>query len=57
VSGGLPIMVDGQMIGAIGVGGGTRDEDCAYEALTKVVGSQPALAPPTPAAPKPAPAK
>src|SRR5262252_9222794 len=29
VSGGLPIVVDGQMIGAIGVGGGTRDEECA----------------------------
>src|ERR1051326_8651341 len=34
VSGGLPIIVDGQMIGAIGVGGGNRDEDCAYQALT-----------------------
>lgn len=53
VSGGLPIIVDGQMIGAIGVGGGTRDEDCAYQALTTVVGPQPPLAPATPA-PKPA---
>src|SRR5581483_11914052 len=34
VAGGLPIMVDGQMIGAIGVGGGNRDEECAYQALT-----------------------
>ena len=53
-SGGLPIIVDGQMIGAIGVGGGNRDEDCAYEALTQVVGPQPPLAPPTPPAVKPA---
>ncbi|MCU1335224.1 MAG: glcG [Bryobacterales bacterium] len=44
VSGGLPIVVDGQMIGAIGVGGGNRDEDCAYTALTTVIGPQPPLA-------------
>ena len=49
VAGGLPIIVDGQMIGAIGVGGGNKDEECAYEALTTVVGPQPPLAPPTPA--------
>lgn len=49
VSGGLPIIVDGQMIGAIGVGGGNRDEDCAYAALTSVVGPQPPLAGPPPA--------
>jgi len=55
-SGGLPIIVDGQMIGAIGVGGGNRDEDCAYQALTTVVGPQPALAPNIPPA-APAPAK
>jgi uncharacterized protein GlcG (DUF336 family) len=48
VSGGLPIVADGQMIGAIGVGGGTKDEECAYTALTAVVGPQPALAPSTP---------
>ena len=47
-SGGLPIMVDDQMIGAIGVGGSNMDEECAYEALTKVVGPQPPLAPATP---------
>jgi glc operon protein GlcG len=47
-SGGLPIMVDDQMIGAIGVGGSNADEECAYEALTKVVGPQPPLAPATP---------
>lgn len=46
--GGLPIIVDNQMIGAIGVGGSNADEECAYEALVKVVGPQPPLAPPTP---------
>ena len=50
-SGGLPIVVDGQMIGAIGVGGSNKDEECAYTALTSVVGPQPPLAGPTPAAP------
>jgi len=49
-SGGLPIMVDDQMIGAIGVGGSNMDEERAYDALTKVVGPQPALAPATPPA-------
>ena len=48
-AGGLPIVVDGQMIGAIGVGGGSKDEECAYTALTAVVGPQPPLAPATPA--------
>jgi len=48
VAGGLPIVVDGQMIGAIGVGGGSKDEECAYTALTAVVGPQPPLAPPAP---------
>jgi uncharacterized protein GlcG (DUF336 family) len=53
VSGGLPIIVDNQMIGAIGVGGGNRDEECAYTAVTAVVGPQPPLAgPPPPAAAK-----
>jgi uncharacterized protein GlcG (DUF336 family) len=44
-TGGLPIMVGPQLIGAIGVGGasGAEDEKCAYEALTKVIGPQPAL--------------
>jgi uncharacterized protein GlcG (DUF336 family) len=48
VGGGLPIVVDDQLIGAIGVGGGNQDEMCAYTALTKVLGPQPPL---TPAAP------
>ena len=52
-AGGLPIMVGDQMIGAIGVGGSNADEECAYEALTSVVGPQPPLAPKTPPAPRP----
>ena len=43
VGGGLPIVVEGHMIGAIGVGGGNMDEQCAYTALTKVLGPQPPL--------------
>jgi len=52
VSGGLPIIVDDQMIGSIGVGGanGVRvgdmnmgDEQVANAALTKVLGPQPPL--------------
>lgn len=49
VGGGLPIVVEDQLIGAIGVGGGTQDELCAYTALTKVLGPQPPLTPPAPA--------
>lgn len=49
VSGGLPIIVDDQMIGAIGVGGSNMDEECAYSALTSVVGPQPPLVPTPPA--------
>ncbi len=52
-AGGLPIMVGDQMIGSIGVGGSSQDEECAYDALTSVVGPQPALAPKTPPAPRP----
>ena len=51
VAGGLPIMADDQMIGSIGVGGGNADEQCAYQALLKVVGPQPPLVPAQPAAP------
>ncbi len=46
VSGGLPIVVENQLIGAVGVGGGNADEQCAYQALTKVLGPQPPLRPP-----------
>src|SRR5882672_3257467 len=48
VPGGLPIIVENQLIGAVGVGGGNADEMCAYTALTKVLGPQPPLTPPTP---------
>ncbi len=52
VPGGLPIIVENQLIGAIGVGGGNADEQCAYQALVKVLGPQPPLAQaPPPAAP------
>jgi len=39
-SGGIPIVVDGQMIGAIGVGGsaGGNDENCAIEGLKATFG-------------------
>ncbi len=43
VPGGLPIVVENQLIGAIGVGGGNADEQCAYQALVKVLGPQPPL--------------
>jgi uncharacterized protein GlcG (DUF336 family) len=43
VGGGLPIIVDDQLIGAVGVGGGNADEMCAYQALVKVLGPQPPL--------------
>jgi uncharacterized protein GlcG (DUF336 family) len=49
-SGGLPIIVNDQLIGAIGVGGsapriaqGWSDEICAHKALTEVIGPQPPL--------------
>ncbi len=47
--GGLPIIVDGQLIGAIGVGGmpasgpNSSDEELAHHALTEVLGPQPPL--------------
>jgi glc operon protein GlcG len=50
VGGGLPIVVDNQLIGAVGVGGGNADEMCAYQALTKVLGPQPPLTPANPPA-------
>src|SRR5712671_5542187 len=49
-SGGLPIIVNDQMIGAVGVGGsaprlaqGWSDEICAHKALIEVLGPQPPL--------------
>lgn len=44
VSGGLPIVVDNVLIGAIGVGGSGLDEECANAGLTAVLGPQPPLA-------------
>jgi uncharacterized protein GlcG (DUF336 family) len=45
VRGALPIMVEGVMIGAIGVGGSQLDAECAHTALTEVIGPQPDLDP------------
>jgi uncharacterized protein GlcG (DUF336 family) len=49
-SGGLPIVVDDVLIGAVGAGGmgpsaEWSDEICVHNALTKVIGPQPPLAP------------
>ena len=41
VPGGVPIVLENQLIGAIGIGGGNMDEPCAYHALTKVLGIEP----------------
>jgi uncharacterized protein GlcG (DUF336 family) len=47
--GGFPIIVNDQLIGAIGVGGAAGgDEPCGYDALTRVLGPQPPLAPAMP---------
>ena len=53
-AGGLPIVVDGQFLGAIGVGGMAAtpptwsDEICGYNALTAVLGPQKPLLPDLP---------
>jgi glc operon protein GlcG len=52
--GGLPIRVDDQFLGAIGVGGSAVDEECARAGLEAVLGPQPALTPNV--APRPQPA-
>jgi glc operon protein GlcG len=57
VSGGLPIVVEDQLIGAVGVGGGNADEQCAYQAMQKVLGPQPPLATAAPPAGGAAPAE
>lgn len=49
-SGGLPILVDGVLIGAVGAGGMPAsaewsDEICLHNAMTEVLGEQPPLAP------------
>jgi glc operon protein GlcG len=45
VPGGFPIVVSDRLIGAVGVGGAgaAGDDQCAHEALTQVLGPQPAL--------------
>jgi glc operon protein GlcG len=54
VPGGLPIIVDKVLIGAIGVGGSDQDPECAHAALTAVLGPQPPIAPrPPPTQPFP----
>lgn len=52
-SGGLPIIVNDQLIGAVGVGGSApspefSDEICAHHALEEVIGPQPPLLPVAP---------
>ena len=42
-SGGIPIVVDGEMIGAVGVGGGAGgggNENCAIEGLKAAFGNR-----------------
>jgi uncharacterized protein GlcG (DUF336 family) len=47
--GGFPIIVSDQLIGALGVGGAAGgDEQCGYDALTRVLGQQPPMAPALP---------
>jgi uncharacterized protein GlcG (DUF336 family) len=51
--GALPIIIDGQVIGAVGVGGGNNDEACARAGIEAVFGKNAAPPPITPAAPRP----
>ena len=51
-TGGLPIIVEDQLLGAIGVGGGRQDEACAWEGLQTVLGPQPPLLPTLPPRPR-----
>jgi uncharacterized protein GlcG (DUF336 family) len=49
VPGGVPIVVDDQIIGVMATSGmGEPDEDCVYDAITKVVGPQPKRVPKLP---------
>ena len=36
--GGLPIVIDGQVAGAIGIGGNAKQEECAQHAIDTVIG-------------------
>lgn len=47
--GALPILVDGQVVGAVGVGGGNNDEACARAGIEAVFGKNAAPPPITPA--------
>jgi glc operon protein GlcG len=42
--GGLPIIIDGQVAGAIGIGGAAMQEECAQHAIDTVIGRQPVSA-------------
>ena len=42
--GALPIMIDGQVAGAIGVGGASKQDDCARAGMEAVLGKQQAAA-------------
>jgi hypothetical protein len=47
--GGFPMIVNDQSIGALGVGGAAGgDEQCGYDALIKLLGPQPPMAPALP---------
>jgi uncharacterized protein GlcG (DUF336 family) len=48
--GALPILIDGQVVGAVGVGGGQNDEACARSGIEAVFGKNAAPPPVTPAA-------
>ena len=43
-SGGVPIVIEGQVAGAIGVGGGGAAETCAQAAIDSVIGKPPQAA-------------
>jgi uncharacterized protein GlcG (DUF336 family) len=47
--GALPIIIDGELIGAVGVGGGNNDEACARAGIEAVFGKNAAPPPITPA--------
>ena len=42
--GGLPIIIDGQVAGAIGIGGAAKQEECAQHAIDTVIGKPPVSA-------------
>ena len=42
--GGLPIVIDGQVAGAIGIGGNAKQEECAQHAIDTVIGKPPVAA-------------